>query len=369
MTLSSSIMTADAAPWASMPLSERLATIGNFIADTPTLVKSVDFIGQCIESHGCSSEGEISFLLGESRAGKTTAVETAMQDLAQKVEGEFISQRNRPVGRTAGLMSVDRVTRDGVHRPVLAIEVPKAPTFKGLLADVLAALGVVLKGRATFLEQQSTICSQLRGQQTKLLIFDDAQHVCETNKNNDVYAAADVFKILAKISGVQILCVGLPHTLDMKTANPQVKWIGGVERTIAPLVIDADPGSDLAVLCATLNAELPFGEPSQLCEPDVFVPLAIYCGGYEGRIATIVRLAARHAIRSNRSHLGKECFTEFLREMRGVPDNLNPFLLSAEGLKTLPKRMDEARRAEMHEVAARLGTGARKGKAFSGAFG
>jgi len=369
MNVSSSANLAEASALGSSSLSERLATIGKFIVDTPTLTQSVQFIRQCLDSHGCSSEGEISFLLGESRAGKTTAIETLMLELAQEIDGKFVSQRREPEGRAAGLMSVDKITRDGVHRPVLAIGVPKAPTFKGLLADVLAALGINLKSRATFVEQQSTICKQLRGQQTKLLIFDEAQHISESGKNKEVYAAADVFKILAKISGVQILCVGLPHALDIKLANPQVRWIGGIERTILPLAVSARPGSDLAILCTTFNAELPFNAPSQLCDPDVFVPLAIYCGGYEGRIATIVRLAARHAIRTNRNSLGKDCFAEFLREMRGVPDNLNPFLLQVGELDDLPKRMEEARKAEEREVAARLGSGARNGRAFAGAFG
>ncbi|PZQ12428.1 MAG: hypothetical protein DI565_16540 [Ancylobacter novellus] len=366
MTISSTPIKADASAWSSMSLSARLSNIGNFIADTPTLLDSVSFIQECIESHGCSPEGEISFLLGETRAGKTTAVETAMRDFAEKVQGEFISQRFRSDRHAAALMSVDKMTRDGIERPVFAIEVPKAPTFKGLLADVLAALGVAIKGKITFGEQQSLLCAQLVGQRTKLLIFDDAQHVCESGKNHEVYAAADVFKLIAKVSGVQILCVGLPHTLDVKTANPQVKWIGGVERTIEPLAIDANPASDLAILCATLNKELPFEKVSHLSEPEVFVPLAIHCGGYEGRIATIVRLAARHAIRSNRHCLDRNCLTDFLREMRGVPDALNPFLLSAEDLTDLPNRLKDAKRAEVAAIAARLGKASRRGEAFSG---
>lgn len=60
--------------WADVPVAERVAHIGKFVALSPSLLSSVRFIHMHLRGYGTSPEGEIAFLLGETRAGKTTAI-------------------------------------------------------------------------------------------------------------------------------------------------------------------------------------------------------------------------------------------------------------------------------------------------------
>lgn len=351
-------------PWSDASLSERLSHLGKFIAVTPSLQSSMSFIQTLMASHLTAPEGEIAFLLGETRAGKTTAINEVIAETAEETGGKIVSQILDDQRDSEAMVSVLVKTPNGWERPLLKIFVPKAPTFNGLLNDVLLAFDIKLPKSATFAERQLALGRQLKGQATRLVIFDDTQHICEQGKTSAAYEGADVFKVLAKTGQAQVLCVGLEHTIEIKDANPQAEWLGGEVHVVRPHDITAERSSSLAAYCATLNAELPFDTPSALGEPDVFLPLGTYCDGYEGRIATIVRLASRYAIERNLPCLNRLVLENYLRDKLQIADRENPFRMTAEELERLPALVVAARKDRIVSAEKRRSQGKRNRTAF-----
>lgn len=350
--------------WSDASVSQRLSHIGKFVAVTPSLQSSISYIQTLMASHLTAPEGEIAFLLGETRAGKTTAINEVIAETAEETGGRIVSQLLDDQRDSEAMVSVLVKTPNGWERPIVKIFVPKAPTFNALLNDVLLAFDIKLPRSATFAERQLALGRQLKGQATRIVIFDDTQHICEQGKTSAAYEGADVFKVLAKTSQAQVLCVGLEHTIEIKDANPQAKWLGGEVHVVKPHDITAERSSSLATYCATLNKELPFDTPSALGEPDVFLPLGTYCDGYEGRIATIVRLAARYAIERNLPCLNRLVFENYLRDKLQVADRENPFRMTAEELETLPALVAAARKDRIVSAEKRRSQGKRKRIAF-----
>lgn len=229
---------------------------------------------------------------------------------------------------------------------------------------MLLAFDIRLPLRSTFAERLLALGRQLRGQRTQLVIFDDTQHICEKGKATAAYEASEVFKVLAKTGRVQVLCAGLEHTREIKDANAQAAWLGGEEHWVKPLAIAADPKTPLAKFCATLNGELPFDQPSKLDRSDMFVPLGMYCEGYEGRIATLVRLMTRYAIVNDLPCLDRNVAEEYIRNQQNVPDSENPFLLSGNALEDYPERVAANRKDRIVNAEKRRSKGRKTRTAF-----
>ncbi|MBD2746683.1 TniB family NTP-binding protein [Microvirga sp. BT688] len=351
--------------WSSSNSNDRLSNIGRFIAMTPSLTKSMEFIRSIMSGYRTAPEGEIAFLVGETRAGKTTAVNEIIEEVADKLDGKVVAQNLGDCRETEAIVSVIVETPIGLERPIVKIYVPKGPpTFNLLLNDVLVAFNVRLPRTATFVERQLALGRQLYGQATRLIVFDDTHHICEQGKTAAAYDAADVFKVLAKTGRVQVLCVGLEHTTEIKDANSQVEWLGGEVYHVRPLEITSDPLAALGRFCTTLNKELPFDKGSSLDTPNVFVPLGIFCDGFEGRIAIVVRLTTRYAIEKGYQSLTVEVFAEYLRDRLNVSDAENPFLMSCVDSEEVRTNLVLARRNRIDKAEKRQSKGLETRRAF-----
>jgi hypothetical protein len=312
-----------------------------------------------MSAYGTAPEGTISFLLGETRAGKTTAIDQIIAETSDAVGGVIVT-RDSDDRSSEALVSVEVMTPTGVERPIFKVFVPVGPTFNNLLADVLLALGIKLPRSATFAQRQLALGRQLREQKTQLIIFDDTQHICEKGKLSAAYDASEVFKVLAKVARAQVLCAGLEHTIEIKDANPQVKWLGGETHVVRPHQPTARVDTDLARFCLTMNEILPFDRPSYLDRPDVFLPLSILCEGYEGRIAVLIHAAVKYAIEKNYPCLDRQAFTMYLRHRHGVSDRDNPFEMTAEELERFPEIMAAAQKDRMVVADKRRSRGMRR---------
>lgn len=349
--------------WDDVPVEEREAHIGHFVAMSPSLTSSVRFIRAHMRGYRTSPEGEIAFLLGDTRAGKTTAINEVIDQIAEETGGQIVSQILDDNRESEALVSVIVQTPNGIERPIVKIFVPVGPTFNGLLSDVLVAFDIRLPQRAKFAERLLALGRQLSSQRTRLVIFDDTQHICEKGKREPAYEASEVFKVLAKTGRMQVLCVGLEHTREIKDANRQAEWLGGEEHWVKPLEIVAATEAPLAKFCTTLNSELPFDQPSKLNRPEMFVPLGMFCEGYEGRIATLVRLMTQYAIYNHHPRLDQTVGARYLQS-KSVPDAENPFLLSGSALDDYPKRVAANKKDRIVAAEKRRSKGRKTRTAF-----
>lgn len=322
--------------WNDTPSSERVAHIGKTIVDTPTHDRTISVFQKTYDRYLSRSEGTCSFVLGETRAGKTTACEEWMIRLAADVGGEVVSGDSVQSGVITSVV----VHRDGgIERPVLKVQVDSNPTYKSLFADVVATvLGTRPPRSMTFQQLLGLLSHQLAAQKTRLLVFDDVQHIAEHRGRDGVYKAADVFKVLMKTARVQIALVGLPHAEEIQQANRQLFEMTVQTHLVRPFDLCLEPDGEYRLFLAALERDMPFDTQSDISSDDLGLRIHYHTGGYVGRISHLLIDAVEYAIEGNIGRVDRAVLAGLLRDYRGLPDSRNLFLLGDADLQGFPDR-------------------------------
>ncbi|HDZ72491.1 MAG TPA: hypothetical protein ENH55_06865 [Aurantimonas coralicida] len=323
--------------WNDAPRQDRIAHIGKTIVATPTHEKAVNVLKGAYLRYGTRPEGTCSFLLGETRSGKTTACDEFMYGVAHEIGGKIVADgRDDDDGENGGAVTSVVVARDTfLERPVIKVQVDAMPTYKALFDDVVTAvLGMKPPRSMTAAQLKATLSLQMKTQKTRLLVFDDVQHIAEHRGAEGVYKAADVFKALMKTAGVQIVLVGLPHALEIRQANRQLSEMTVQAHTVRPydMPSDRDDDNEMIKLLVHLQAELPFDASSDISSYAVAMRIHAHTDGYIGRIAHLIIDAVEFAIDENVGMVDRSVLAGLLRDFRGIPDSHNPFLLDDEEL-------------------------------------
>jgi hypothetical protein len=344
--------------WSERSPSKRRQHISGFVAFTQGLMGAMSLIGDLWDSWREAPEGEISFLQGETRAGKTTALDEFIVDKHLEFTKHYEDRQGfevLPLGDEPALWAIEIKTPNGFLRPIVKIQVPKKPKYKALFAAVLSTMGIKSIPKKMDTEKQllHLLITQLREQQTRLIIFDECHHISEYKDPEGTYDAGDVFKIVAKCGRTGVICCGLPHMMELVDANPQVQECERDRYTIAPFALDLTPGSGLKLFITALNNELPFDEPSCLDQDDVALRIALLRGGYTGRMAKFVQQATAYAISIGSPCIDVPTLTSFLRVKKGFTDEVNIFLMDRDRAATFPAIMEKARRERIVQAENR----------------
>jgi hypothetical protein len=321
--------------------------INFFVAFTKALLAAIRAIRAIFENCGVALEGEVLLLIAATRAGKTTAMDEFMIDLHARLceERSGTDDIVEDLGRITATMSIKIKTATGYERPFVKVFVDKNPTYKGLLADVLRAMGVKKVPRSmSGHERLDLLIHQIIEQKTKVIAFDETQHISEFRSREGNYTAADVIKSLVKAGGVQIICCGLPHATEIADANQQVEELISTIHTVKPLPLDLEPDSELRTFLGALNAELPFDHPSDLADPPLALKIGLFCDGYQGRIAKLIHRAVDYAITEKLPCLDMNVFASLLRVRFEVPDDANIFLMAEDGLTGYQRFVEEKKK-------------------------
>jgi hypothetical protein len=296
---------------------------------------------------GMGFEGDGAFILGETGAGKTTAVrmftDAKFEEMrAADPSGEWV----RPKMPATDLRPIIHSAPGRVdYRPIAAMSVNSIPRYKSFMHDVAHALQVGLATKADFGEASFEVQNALEKQKVKMFIFDDVQHIIEAHM--DDYKAADVFKLLLK-SRVQVVCIGLAKSHLLSDVNPQLKRLVRMRRAVTPLrcsvgdfpqldregnpVNDA-PGikTQFRKLMEAIDRKagedsiLPFDGESHLSHPRMALRIHQATGGYVGEIMKLIQQAAAVAILDGRSKISKDDFEQAYRDKTMCDDEANWF--------------------------------------------
>lgn len=302
----------------------RLKDLGGLLVETTSFQEASRTIRRTYDGWRTHAEGTCSFIVGMSGAGKTTVADDFLEALSQDLDAEFVSGSEMGNAGTWGLV---KSTETGLVRPVIKVFIGPRIRLRGLLFDLLLALGVRANRVSNFGELMSLAIHHLTLQKVKLVIFDETHHIVEGHGPSTAYEAADLLKMLLIQSRVQIVCLGLPHTLEILNANPQLARRCRSRYEIKPFRCNVDEAEgDFMQFCAALEANLPFDAPSGLDKPDTAMRLHIAGEGYIGRITNIVQAACEIAIDDRLSRLSFHVLGEAYRNVEGVDDDENPFL-------------------------------------------
>jgi AAA domain len=357
--------------WAQRGSQERLNHIGQYIAMTPTLQSAIGAVRSHYEAWRTQPEGSCLFLIGESRVGKTAALDEFVEELHKQLSFAYAVKKGYEVKDLDPLTAstaITIVTPTGLERPIIKVLVGSRPTFNEPLAHVLLYLGVPVASRVTFGERLQLLTTQLTGQKVHMVVFDEVQHISEHRSAEGAYRAADVFKVLMKATRVQIVCAGLPHTLEIMDANPQIAGLTHQIHHVRPFAFDLDHASELMRFMQAINQELPFDEISTMAEPDVALRVGLYTDFCAGRIALLTHAAVGYAIERNRRCIDIKVLAETLRERFCVPDTENVFKMCSDALKGYSDLIRQ-RRQERLSAAEHRQTKSARHKRHRSSFG
>lgn len=344
--------------WTEMSESERRQHVNGYVAFTPGLKATMGIIQDLYASWREAPEGDISFVMGETRAGKTTSIDEFIIDkhvafsTLHHGDKEFEVQ---PLGDDPALWSVAiRCASKGFLRPIVKVQVSKKPRFKSLFADVLTTMGIPKPSDSvTEAQRLNIMITQFREQQTRIMVFDDCHHISEYRDPEGTYDAGDVFKIIAKCCRTGVLCIGLPHMMELVDVNAQVRECERTRHTVGPFKLDLAKSSDLMQFMAEMNKRLPFDHSSCLCDPDIVLRIFLVNEGFTGRIARFVQQVNAYGLSLGVPCIDLETLQSFMRDRRGVEDKANIFLVSREALDTYPTLVDKARKDRIHDAEKR----------------
>jgi hypothetical protein len=334
--------------WNEVTASKRREHISQYVAFTQGLKAATGIVGDLYDTWREAPEGEISFIQGETRAGKTTALDEFILDkhewFSKHYEGrkDFIVQ---PLGEDPAFWAIEIKTPKGFLRPIVKVQVPKKPKYKSLFADVLATMGFKkIPDSMTSDERLKLMTTQVREQQTRCIAFDEVHHISEYKDPEGAYDAGDVFKIVAKNGRAGVLCVGLPHMMELVDANEQVRELVRAKHTVEPFKLDLNPPSDLKQFMTAMNKQMPFDQPSCLDQDDIVLRIALMNDMFTGRIAKFVHRVAGYGIAVAAPCIDLQTLVAYVRFKMEIKDDANIFLLARDDIGKYPTFVEKERK-------------------------
>ena len=250
--------------WNDIPRIERVAHIGRTVIETPSHDRTISVFQKTYDRHHSRPEGTCSFVLGETRAGKTTACEEWMIRLADEIGGTVVAGEE---GGSASMTSVIASRDDRIERPVVKVQIDSAPTYERSVRrrgrdgprnaspevdDVPELLGL--------------LSCQLTGQRTRLLIFDDVQHIAEHRTVDGVYKGGRRLQGADEDRSRSDRARGASSAAEVKLANDQLREMTVQTHFVRPLALSSGDGGELHMFLAALETQSTPPRKAALCE-------------------------------------------------------------------------------------------------------
>lgn len=322
-------------------------------ADTKTVETALDHL---YRTAGTAPEGDGGFILGETGAGKTTAVRMFTDKKYQELRSKDPSGTwYRPAVAGTDLAPIVHKTENGVERPIAVVWVNARPKYLSFLVDTAAALQIDLPKNVKIAGACAEVANALEQQQVKMMIFDEVQHIIDGNM--DAYGAAEIFKLFAK-TRVQVVCVGLPHAEALGRVNSQLERLVQQNHMMMPMqctvgdfpetnsrgnVVGREVRSKTPFRKFMesidhrdgINSVLPFDQPSNLSLPDMALRIHQAGQGYVGKMMKLIQQASALAIFDGTDRITMKHFEDAYRNRTKCPDSENWFKMATDEMKEL----------------------------------
>jgi hypothetical protein len=237
------------------------------------LATAIKRVGQCFNASQDSTEPICIALIGESRTGKSRALEYF----------ESSHQRTR--------------SDDGLIVPILRVRSPSNPTAKGLAEDALRALGDPCIGRSTETNLTARLITLLNAAQTNMLMIDEFQQFYDKTSHKVMHHVADWLKVVVDESKVALVVSGLPSCQAVLNQNEQLagRFLSPIRMPRFDWQNEDSREEFIAILGAFQEGLQNFDFPDLASDEMAF---RFYCatGGLIGYVAKILRQVVWDAI-------------------------------------------------------------------------
>jgi len=248
--------------------------IDNILVRHSSFQSATARIQRCYDGALNGSDPTCLAIIGESRTGKTRVLKAF----------EKMHPRSR--------------TDNGLKVPVLLIKVQSKPTVKGLVEELLYALGDPLHGRrATENAKTRQLKTQLTNAETKLIALDEFQHFIDQGTHKIQHHVTDWLKMVVDDLNIGLVVAGLPSAMTVVKTNDQL-----LRRFMAPCILQrfnwlkTSEQSEFRSLLYSIQVNLkPFSMPDMESE-DMALRIYVASGGLIGYVIKILREVTALAI-------------------------------------------------------------------------
>lgn len=291
-----------------LPVEKRHVLIEHMRILYPLWKKILKEIERCHQLQRNAAEPPGLLLIGRTRAGKSTILES-------------YAERFPPV-----------LTETGRRQPVVLVSNPSTGSINDLATAILEALGDPRADRGTIGNKRYRIKRYFKDCQVELLIVDELQHFVDRVSLQVLLNASNWLKDLIKQTKVACVLVGLDDDAEeVVNTNEQLASMFPDPIRLTPFDWDEtkpDGGDEFRKFLMLVERELPLKEPSHLADEERAWRCFVASGGVIGYVMMLIRRAAHLALEAGREHIDDtllaEAFTQRLGgERRGIP---NPFI-------------------------------------------
>jgi len=258
----------------------------------PDFQRALQRLRQCFHAKQRSREPVCLAIVGESRTGKSRALE------------EF--EREHPQFRDA----------NGLNVPVLQISVPSLPTVSGLVELMLDQLGDPMASKGTEANKTSRVRQLLKEARTIVLALDEFQHFYDKATQRVQHIVADWLKVLVDKAQVGLVVAGLPSCLSVIRQNEQLmgRFLAPVRLSRFDWTKQDEREAFIDILCAFQRSLPEFELPSFESDEMAF---RAYCasGGLIGYWTKLLRQAAWNALDANTTRITLEDLAQAFRDI------------------------------------------------------
>lgn len=284
---------------------QKIAQVNKIYVVYPRHQSILERIEKCHRYSSFSAEPECMFIKGRTSAGKTTISKAHL-----KRHPSSISKEKRVV-------------------PVLSAIIPAPATVKGVVTDMLDALGDPLAERGTIASQTLRLRRYLDDCAVEMIILDEFQHFIDRDSLVVLKTVADWLKNLINATKRPIILIGLPEAEEVLNANEQLSRRFAHRVELLPFQF----GNEEQILefykfLQYLERMLPLQEASNLASSNLAPRIFYASDGYVGYVMKLIRKAAIAAIERGLEKLDldllSEAYEEYLKADK--PGKTNPFM-------------------------------------------
>lgn len=172
--------------------------IENTLVPHTAFSRAIKSLDQCFEYAKDCSEPVCLAFLGESRTGKTRALEECYAKY----------QRYR--------------TPEGMVIPIVRVKTPSKPTVKGLVEMMLHDMGDPRSSNGTENRKTIRLLELMRGTSTRILMVDEFQHFYDKVSHKVMHHVADWLKIVVDEARIALVVSGIPTCRVVLDQNEQL---------------------------------------------------------------------------------------------------------------------------------------------------
>ena len=213
----------------------------------------------------------------------------------------------------------ERRTPNGIVTPIIRVSMPRNPTPRAVLTEILNELGDGHYERGDEVDKALRIKRLALAASTRVIIVEEFQHVAEHKTLQLSFQTSDTLKRLVDEARVSLLVSGLPSCLITIKCNEQLK-----RRFDAPIELgrfsweDAEDRKEFKEVLVSWQQALSHLEFPSLDSDEMAFRFFCACGGIFGYIVKLLRQVVVNAVSTNTGSVTLELLAQSLEEVVSI---------------------------------------------------